>query len=324
MTSRNSSKAMFAVLLALSVVIATAARAQPAPGPGRPTTQAAKVGISADVDDKILPEVSFSNVSLDDMVAFLQDAVPNYKAVVFRDPDVAPDVPTVNIRLKGVSVGQLMQLLAKSYPYLEFQPISGAGGTVQLIKVHSPEGIAPSGGAAVKVYALADIVDRLATRRPEAAKDVAAARKAALNDALSLIKVTLSQSSDGGNAPNLQLHEETQTLIFKGNPMQQAAVQDVLSSLTPKWNESAERDKAQVARVEAQYQARLMQDEDRMQEMQKRLADAMDALRQREDVNSKQSMELERLKVRLEEMTRIQDREAAQRDKEQRQPAGKP
>src|SRR5690349_14817405 len=112
MTLRRSNIAFFAVLLALSILIAAAARAQPGGRPARsgrvpigavppsPNTPATAPVVSSDLEDKIIPEISFQNVSLDDMVAFLQDTVPHYKAVVFRDPDVGPDLPMVNIRLK--------------------------------------------------------------------------------------------------------------------------------------------------------------------------------------------------------------------------------
>src|SRR5205807_5814909 len=61
--------------------------------------------------------------------------------------------------------------------------------------------------------------------------DIAALQKSALGDVLSLVKAALSQID--GPAPVLQVHEATQTLIFKGTPEQRAALEDVLDALDP-------------------------------------------------------------------------------------------
>jgi hypothetical protein len=341
--------ASIAVTLAASLFVIATGAAEEGDKSAALRPPATAPAAAANPDDTIIAQVDFNNVSLDDMIAYLQETVPHFKAVVFRDAGVGPDVPTVSIRLKGVSLGQVMQVLVSAYPYVEFQPIEGAGGTIQLIKVHAltPDGVAVGGAglggapglsgnpavglaggaqvmaASVKVFSLTDVVDRLATRRPDAAKDIAAARKAGLEDVLSLIKATLSQAGDAGAPPSLQLHEETQTLIFKGNPLQRAAVDDVLSSLTPRVNESVEHQKAEIDRLAADYHNRLSQSEDRMQELHKQLADTIDELRKREQLNAQQAVEIERLKVRMEEMARQRDAAVERSGAAQRQPAGK-
>ena len=88
------------------------------------------------VAETIIPELSFQGVQLEDAIDFLQDSIPNFKAMVIRDSGVAAEVPTVRMKLKKVSLDQFLELLTTAYPGVEVSPVTGAGGTVYVIKVH--------------------------------------------------------------------------------------------------------------------------------------------------------------------------------------------
>jgi hypothetical protein len=315
------------IVLALCC-LANQLSAQPAK-PARPATAP-----SADVSDAIIPELSMQGVKLGDAVEFLQDAVPGFKAVVFRDPGVSEDVPTVTMRLKRVSISQLLQLLTTAHPNLEVNEIPGAGGTVYCIKVHSPEGVVGpvgpvnpglGGGVggfgvqpstpAVKVFALASVVDAISWRQQgDAPKDKAATSKAALNEVLSLIKATLEQV-DAASAPVLQLHEETQTLIFKGTAAQREGVENVLTALTASQRQSEAKQQLRKVQddfttAENQWRADAQRANQHLNEMQRKIDELTANLRKRDDENLKLTTELERAKVRLEEKDASEKRAA--------------
>jgi hypothetical protein len=243
---------------------------------------------SADVADSIVQDLNLQGAQLPDMVGYLQEVVPNFKGVVFRDPGVPDDEPAVTMHLKKIAVSQILALLTTAYPNLEIQEIGGAGGTIYCIKVH-PRGaegqLQPGGGPAaipalgaipfggggggmpmmpvasgVKVYPLTETVEGLISAKPEAPKDRAAAGKEALNQVLSLIKATMAQATESGTAgPTLQLHEETQTLIFKGTPAQREALESVLAALptrSPAVNE-VNKWKSTAQAVEEKYRIEL-------------------------------------------------------------------
>ena len=215
-----------------------------------PAPAAAAAGENADPVglNRVLPEVNVSEVSLDDFLAFLQDVSPKFKAVIVRDPDVAPGYPFITMRLRNVPLGQLLDVLTKAYPDISLEGIDGATpdgkeSRVYVVKVQASDRATAQGGrggATVKVYRLGGAVKAVAEAAGAGAnkgmfqgqvepKEV----KEALNHVLSLIKATLSQIETGRNPPVLQVHEETQTLIFKGSAEQRAVLEDALAALDP-------------------------------------------------------------------------------------------
>jgi hypothetical protein len=313
--------------------------AAPAPAPAQP----------GDVADSIVPELSLQGVQLRDMVEFLQDTVPNFKAVVFRDPGVPDDEPTVTLRLKKVALSQILALLTTAYPNLEIQEIGGAGGTIYCIKVHSRNtevqlqpgggpaagpgmGAAAFGGGAVmagmpmmaasgvKVYPLTETVEGLISAKPEPPKDRAAAGKEALNQVLSLIKATMAQATESGTAaPTLQLHEETQTLIFKGTPAQREALESVLAALptrSPAVNE-ANKWKSTAQAVEEKYRIELTRRERQAEDARMEADRLRKLLEDREQQSIKQAQDIERLRVRLEEIERQQQQQPPKKTPQQ-------
>lgn len=247
---------MASMLLALTGAAAAAEPKAPSgtkAAPGTPTPPQAAENADAKGLDRPLPEINVSEVSLDDFLAFLQDVTPDFKAMIVRDPDVAPGYPIVTMRLKSVPLGQLLDVLTTAYPEVELTKIQGhtpdrKPSVVYVVKVHASDRTSPFGGrgaAVVKVYRLGGAVSAVLKARRDPAdsglfpqKVDPKEAKEALNQVLSLIKATLSQVETGRRAPTLQVHEETQTLIFRGGDVQRAALEDALAALDPQFHKS--------------------------------------------------------------------------------------
>jgi hypothetical protein len=261
--------------------------------------------------DQVLPELSFTDVSLEDLTLFLQDVNPAFKALVVRDPDAPADFPQLRMRLKNVTTKVFLDVLMQAYSDLEITKVGPADQPVYVIKVHAPRN-APAAAAAggrggVKVYrlsnALGSVLNNQGIAMPADPKARVPVEKAALDHVLSLVKAALAQA--GGTGPVLQVHEETQTLIFKGSVDQRAAVEDALSALgvniPPDNSESAA-----LRREVDQWRSRLEEERARAAErsdlLQKQTEEMRMRARESEVEASQRAVELERLKVRLEQM----------------------
>jgi hypothetical protein len=258
------------LLLSAAAAVPTLARAaaEPAVGTAAPTTTAApaaatvppttatagdaKQAEAGDGLDAVLPKVDFNNVPVEDVVQFLQDVDGKFRAVVVRKG--VRTGPPVTMKLQNVTVRQILDVLTTAYEGVELHPVDGPTGPIFVVTLRPPNpggepGVAgpADGGQGVRVYRLAGIIEAMLNgggwepkgdrpnrdgQRPPplAAGDRAKYTTAAMNDVLSLIKATL-QLTDAGEAPTLQVHEETQTLIFRGTPAQQAAVEDVMLAM---------------------------------------------------------------------------------------------
>jgi hypothetical protein len=295
-----------------------------APAPPAAAAPAAEEGSEL---DRVVPEVAFEDQRLDDVIDYLTDLEPRFKALVIRDPDVPRDYPQVRLKLKKVPLGQILEVLTNAFPDIEVSPVQANNGPqgadarpVYLIKVHSSDRAKASTGevvpGGVKVYRLTNVVGALAqVGHPDlSAKDRPAAEKESLDQVLSLMKAALSQVGQGGGNPGavLQVHPETQTLIFKGSSEQRDAVEDVLAALAP---EGQQRDMRQEARLKqaADDQVRLQrqmnevreQSATQVAEMQKKLEEAEARLKETQAVQMKQLAEAERAKIRLEEREKL-------------------
>ncbi|QOV90277.1 hypothetical protein [Humisphaera borealis] len=192
---------------------------------------AAPAEAPAPVDGRstVIGEVKFEAVRVEDVITFLQDVSKGYRAVIVRKGK-SDDEPLVTMRLKNVSVQQILDVITTAYGGIEVTPVDGPNGPVDVISILPRAAVdadaAPAGAApaeperAVRVYRLSGIVQMMA---PKAEKD-------ALANVLSVIKATIEMTA-GREAPTIQLHEETHTLIFKGSQQQRLAVEDVLSAL---------------------------------------------------------------------------------------------
>ena len=123
--------------------------------------------------DRIVPEVTFEDQRLDDIIEFLTDLEPRFKALVIRDPDVPRDYPQVRLRLKRVPLGQILEVLTTAFPDIEVSPVQANNGPqgadarpVYIIKVHASDRAKAASGevvpGGVKVYRLTNVVGTLA------------------------------------------------------------------------------------------------------------------------------------------------------------------
>jgi hypothetical protein len=310
--------------------------------------------------DRLIPEIRFEDQRLDDIVDYLTDLEPRFKALVVRDPDVPRDYPQVRLKLKRVPLGQVLEVLTTAYPDIEVSQVQANNGPeraearpVYIIKVHSSDRARTATGdvvpGGVKVYRLTNVVGGLAqSSHPElSAKDRPAAEKDALDQVLSLMKAALSQVGQGSStpAPVLQIHPETQTLIFKGSSEQRDAVEDVLAALTPEGlggnnNQQAELRKQATEerqRLQAQLNQAREQAGSQVADMQKKLQESEERLKALQAQDMQRVADAERTKIRLEEREKLlaevkakladlenrYDAVRKQQDPQQKQPSGR-
>jgi hypothetical protein len=277
--------------------------------------------------DRIVPEVTFEDQRLDDIIEFLTDLEPRFKALVIRDPDVPRDYPQVRLRLKRVPLGQILEVLTTAFPDIEVSPVQANNGPqgaearpVYIIKVHASDRAKAASGevvpGGVKVYRLTNVVGTLAqSAHPDlSAKERPTAEKEAMDQVLSLVKAALSQVGQGGGNPPpvLQVHPETQTLIFKGSSEQRDAVEDVLAALAPEGQlgnaQQAElRKQAAEERRKLQAQLTSVQEQAAVQvaDLQKKLQEAEVRLKETQTLEMRRLAEAERAKIRLEEQQKL-------------------
>jgi len=278
---------------------------------------AAATSAPADPMSRVLPDIDFSGVGLDDALDYLRDLVPEFKTVLVRDKGVPDDYPTVKIKLKKVTLGQVWSVLQTAMPDLEVQPVGENDGSwpIYVIRVKAPSGEGGPGGPAVaplavRVYPLGPLVDAMTAK----AGKKPGHENEPLNDILSLIKATLAQVPDRSE-PVLQVHEETRTLIFKGNSEQKAALEQVLSALPPDAAPEASElieSKQHVEKLQEQINQQQEQSARQVQQLESELAEMRSRLAEAEKNALEQTANAEKLKVRLE-----QQMEQAARIKEQ-------
>lgn len=352
----NKSLARLALLIATATPLAAVAQKAP------DTTPAPKKA-DVPPRERLLPEINFNGNALGDVIDFLRDITGCQFVLVRPQGMNPADDPTVTLRLKNASLDQVLEILTRECPIevSTVAPIRQGDGEVTVVKVIAapsrPDRAAP--GSAVRVYHLASITAALRPPTAEAAvprgfnlrqengEDVAAlqkrmeakeaelakarvdarevdakAQKEALTDVLSLCKAAIDQVPDGAKT-SLQVHEPTQTLIFKGTPEQEAALEDVLNALDPNRGQADKavvrrRERAVAAEVQAQIDAQVQDLQRQRKEMEaqatradERAAERLSEAQQRNDEMktrlSKQQddilqleREIERTKVRLE------------------------
>ena len=203
----------FARLLAVILTLSVASRAFAAPGAA--TKPAAAAPAAPDPEDpggmnKVIPEVDFKGVALEDVIDFLQDVSPGFHAVVVYDAGAPAAYPRVTLRAKNVTAGQLVQLVHLSFPDVEISDVEGAGGPLGVFHIRSPRPgdeaaeRDPRGG--VHVYRLTAAVDQLLPPEVRAISPglfsggeqpdttvLAKERKRALDGVLTLLKAALAQ-----------------------------------------------------------------------------------------------------------------------------------
>jgi hypothetical protein len=240
--------------------------------------------------DGILPEMRFDGQTLDEVIEYIQTIVPDFNAVIIRPPGMPADQPTVpRMTLKNVTLLQLLQVLEASAS-TKVDIIDGESGPVYTLRLlPNPWEVARGPGSraetVVRVFALGDIVNSMAQTRNGEPKD---RQKTAMNDLLSLVQAALEQAG-GDDTPVLQIHEATQTLVFKGTKAQLEIVAQALAAL-PKPSETEVRQQRDDAW-------------NNLEQTRNQLAEAQKALASSETENSIRKAQVEQLEQALRSAT---------------------
>jgi hypothetical protein len=284
----------------------------------KPAVVAAPAPAAAPAKPKLLPEVNFNGVSLEDVVGFLHDVDPSFQAVIVRDPDVPAEYPVIqNLKLKKVSINQLMTVLQKLFPYdSEIIEEETGGPAVTVLRVHNPEGTGLGGPVrptAVQVFRLADAVDAMVVKAGKDRGDQAA-MKEATGKVLSAVNalLTLQGAAASKAPPVVQIHEDTQTLLVKGTAEQLTSVGALLDTLQPQPEVAKVAAlKKQLAEAQDARGEQLGRAEGARAGIQSQLDSAMTTLREREKELLQKNAELERLKLELQSVLTERRRGAA-------------
>jgi chromosome segregation ATPase len=87
-----------------------------------------------------------------------------------------------------------------------------------------------------------------------------------MDDVLSLVQAALDETGDSQEKVVLKVHQQTQTLVFKGSPEKMAVLEQALDALRPKESEQIAKMEGQVENVKQQYQ-NLAEQSDRQQQL---------------------------------------------------------
>jgi len=205
----------FWISLTACLVLTAGALAQSPPmPPGIPVGRYEPRGME-DPNAKVLPQVEFDNISVDDAVNSLRDADPTLKVMLAYDPDATAG-QTINIKLKNVTAIDVLSLIHFAYPNIDLIPVqSQTGATMMLLKVHtSPQ--PPPPVLRVKIFNLSPIVSA----------------GTSLDQVMSLIQAVLDETQSD-TKPVLKVHEPTKTLIVRGTIDQLNAVAETINALKP-------------------------------------------------------------------------------------------
>lgn len=249
-----------------------------APGfPGAKTQDQEAQTAPPALESQVIAQFKSGPVTLDDLLTYLKDTVPGFNSVVIRSTGIPNDYPTLpDLSLKNVTVGQVLELLRTSYPGVSIHRIDGKGPSgVPLYAVRiemsggpgmiggygMPPGIFPAPTEPpkplVKVYRLNEIIANL-----NGGSDA----KKSMDDVLSLVQAALDETGDSQEKVVLKVHQQTQTLVFKGSPEKMAVLEQALDALRPKECEQIAKMEGQVENVKQQYQ-NLAEQSDRQQQL---------------------------------------------------------
>jgi hypothetical protein len=268
------------------------------------------------VESQAMPGEKFENTPLDEVLQFIHDKVPEFNSVVVRSPGVQAGYPVIpGMSVKNVSIGQFLEFLEVSFPGVNIQRIKGPTGPLYVIKVTAgpmdqpnfadfPGGFAPGFGGGmpgapmpgpavppgqpqnvVVVYRLNDIVASLVAGK-EGGREL---QRNALTDILSLVQSALEESGEKEQVV-LKVHESTQTLLFRGSPMKQAVLEQVLTTLRPA------QDPIQAGQVAE------LKDKLRMVEAQREI----DSVR-RDEATRSYEKEVDEMRARTRELQKVAD-----------------
>ncbi len=201
-------------------------------------------GASIEGFDDILPPLSITEASLEDVLVRIKDGLPGFNAIVLREPGVPSDYPKLrNLNVNHITLSQFMVFLDKSFGCLNVTLIPGQGTSgLWVIHVREDQGsqdakasatakagdpMAPPEANAnhVSVFPLREVIPEIASHQ----NDEKYTQKQAMDDILSLLQAALKAEASGTPA-EIQVHEATEMLVVKGSAAQVQLVAETLGA----------------------------------------------------------------------------------------------
>lgn len=169
-----------------------------------------------------------------DFLRQLQQADPDFQYIAQPGPWEKAPLPRMNLR--GVTLKQGVALLQN---FVDVQ-VDGAGAGPHFVYIFRGRNVGSGPPTSLSAFGLADPVERLGLNNAWAgmaknqdsptSEQIAAGRKTALKEVLSLLESAASQA-DSSFQPLLKLHQETEVLLVRGTPAQLNAVSESLRAL---------------------------------------------------------------------------------------------
>ncbi|MDP9174086.1 MAG: polysaccharide biosynthesis/export family protein [Planctomycetota bacterium] len=173
------------------------------------------------VEQFILPEITTGEESLGDLLNLVHNHNPAFNFIVVRGSGVASDYPTIpGLNLKNISIGQFVGFVRDNYDTITVTAEVGGNGqsVLYVFNVVGPVTKENNAKSSVYIYRLTGLVDSLGGTQKN------------LNDVLSLVQKALETSEDTKGC-SLQVHAETETLLFRGSVSQIRIVATALAAL---------------------------------------------------------------------------------------------
>jgi hypothetical protein len=168
-----------------------------------------------------------------DLLHRLRQLDPAFQYVA--EPGTWQDTRLPEIQLRDVTATDVVQILSNLVPDLRIQPITGS---VWVLSSRGRAASAPS--TQLSAFGLSDPVERIGLKDAwdglgkdqdaPTAEQIAAGRKQALKEVLSLLESAVTQA-DPSFQPSLKLHEATEVLLVRGTGAQLNAVSQAIKAL---------------------------------------------------------------------------------------------
>jgi hypothetical protein len=280
-----------------------------------PTTQPARTpALTGSRSPTVVKDLDVpAGASVVDVLRQTQQEFPDFQYVAVPGAWQNCTLPRINLR--DVTPDGIVNLLATLVPTLRIDTPPNTfflGRSVYVFQSAATPAGAASQATQLSAYGLADPIARLGYRDAAAdlakdqeapsAEQLAAGRKKALKEVLSLLEAAATQA-DPSFEPSLKLHEETEVLLVRGTAPQLAAVTQSLQALNSA--ESSRAYQTNLMRLTIQYN-----DAKAWKAM---LKDQLDGLKQANDSLGERVRELTKENAALKDQIRAAQNPALER-----------
>jgi hypothetical protein len=176
-------------------------------------------------DVVLLDHIQFKDTPLPKIIDFLRSADPSFKVVLAGEAGASPDDLIVSeLELRKVTASQVLEALKMAYPRINVS-FTGDEPPVWTVRVEPDRS---AGEPVTSVFRLREAINQVQQDMELSDRDKARAA------VLQLIEQAARMNTSHGEAPPvLQLHEATDTLLFRGTVDQLKTVAKALEALVP-------------------------------------------------------------------------------------------